>query len=71
MLLRFSMNLFIVFFNSSESASYLRPKIWEQIPNDVEMINSFVRFKKEIKKWKPVNYHCRICEVFIPNLIFV
>ena len=29
-------------FNGSESASYLGPKIWEQILNDVKMINSIV-----------------------------
>ena len=37
-------------FESSESASYLGPKIWEQIHNDVKMINSLVIFKKEIRK---------------------
>ena len=47
-------------FNGSESASYLRPKICEQISNDVEMINSLVRFKKEIRKWRPENRPCRI-----------
>ena len=31
-------------FNGSESESYLSPKIWDQIPNDVKMINSLVRF---------------------------
>ena len=35
--------------NSSELASYVGPKIWEQIPNDFKMINSLVRFKKEIR----------------------
>ena len=52
-------------FNGSESASYLGPKIWEQISNDVKMINSLVTFKKEISKWKPLNCPCRI---FSPNL---
>ena len=42
-------------FNGSESASYLGLKIWEQFPNDVKMINSFLTFKNEIRKWKPVN----------------
>ena len=32
-------------FNGSESESYLGPKIWEQMLNDVKMINSLVRFK--------------------------
>ena len=58
-------------FNGSESALYLGPKIWEQIPNDVKMINSLVRFKKENRKWKPVNCPCRNCKVFIPKLGFV
>ena len=58
-------------FNGSESALYLGPKIWEQIPNDVKMINSLVRFKKENRKWKPINCPCRNCKVFIPKLGFV
>ena len=41
--------------NVSESVSYLGLKIWEQIPNNFKMINSLVRFKKEIRKWKPRN----------------
>ena len=55
-------------FNGSESASYLGFKIWEQIPNDVKIKNSLVRFKKETRKWKPENYPLRTCKVFIPNL---
>ena len=39
-------------FNGSESVLYLGPKIWEQIPNDVNMINSLVRFKKRNHKVK-------------------
>ena len=58
-------------FNDSESASYLRPKIWEQIPNGVKMINYLVRFKKEIRNRKAVDCPCRISKVFIPNLGFV
>ena len=37
-------------FNGSESASYLGLKIWEQIPNNVKMINSFVGFEKKTSK---------------------
>ena len=58
-------------FNGSESASYLRPKIWEQIPFEIKNINSLVGFKKEIRKWKPANCPCRICKVYIPNLGFI
>ena len=55
-------------FNGSESASYLGSKIWEQIPCEIKNINSLVGFKKEIRKWNPVNCPCRICKVYIPNL---
>ena len=59
------------FYNGSESASYLGSKIWEQIPTKIKTINSLAGFKKEIRKWKPVNCPCRICKVFIPNLGFL
>ena len=58
-------------FNGSESASYLGPKIWKQIPFEIKNINSLVGFKKEIRKWKPANCPCRICKVYIPNLGFI
>ena len=41
------------------------------ILNEVKMINSLVRFQKEIRKWKPLNCPCRICKVFIPNVGFI
>ena len=37
-------------FNGNESASYLGPKIWEQIPTEIKNKDSLVGFKKEIKK---------------------
>ena len=58
-------------YNGSQSASYLGPKIWEQIPTEIKTINSLAGFKKEIRKWEPVNCTCRICKVFIPNLGFL
>ena len=58
-------------FNGSESASYLGPKIWEQIPFELKNIKSLVGFKKEVSKWKPANCPCRIYKVFIPNLSFI
>ena len=59
-------------FNGSESASYLGPKIWEQIPTvKKKKKDSIVGFKKEIKKWKPLNCPCRICKTFIASLGFI
>ena len=56
--------------NVSESASYLGARIWEEIPTDIKE-DSLIGFKKEIKKWKPLNCPCRICKTFIPNLGFI
>ena len=58
-------------YNDSEPASYLGPKIWEQIPTEIKTINSLAGFKKEIRKCSPVNCPRRICKVFIPNLDFL
>ena len=49
-------------YNGTESASYLGPKIWEQIPAEVKNKDSLDGFKKEIKKWKPTECPCRICK---------
>ena len=53
-------------YNGTESASYLGPNIWEQIP--AENKNFLDGFKKEVKKWKPTDCPCRICKTFVPNL---
>ena len=37
-------------FNGSESALYLGPKIWEQIPTEIKNKDSLVGYKKEIKE---------------------
>ena len=58
-------------YNGTESASYLGPKVWEQIPAEIKNKESLDGFKREIKKWKPVECPCRICRIFVPNLGFI
>ena len=58
-------------FTRSESASYLGPKIWEQIPAEIKNKDSLDGFKNKIKKWKPSECPCRICKTFVPTLGFV
>ena len=53
-------------YNGTESASYLGPKIWEQIPAEIRNKESLDSFKREIKKWKPVDCPCRICKRLCP-----
>ena len=57
-------------YNGNESASYLRPSIWEQIPAEIKNNGFFDGFKKDIKKWKLTECPCRICKTFVPNLGF-
>ena len=58
-------------YNGTELASYLGPKIWEQIPAEIKNKDFLDGFKKEIKKWKPTECPCRICKTLVPNLGFV
>ena len=60
-------------YNGIESASYLGPNLWKQIPSEIRNKKSLEGFKREreIKKCKPTNCHCRICKIFIPNLGFI
>ena len=67
----FSTDLIHSVYNGTESASYLGPKIWEQIPAEIKNKDSLDSFKKEIKKWKPTECPCRICKTSVPNLGFV
>ena len=55
-------------YNGTESASYLGPKIWEQIPAEIKNKDFLDGFKKEINKCKPTECPCRICKTFVSNL---
>ena len=58
-------------FNSTESLSYLAPKIWELIPERIKAAESLSNFKTLIKKWKPESCPCRLCRPYIPQVGFV
>ena len=68
---QFSVNLIYSVYNGTEPASYLVPKICEQIPSEIQNNKSLEGFKREIKKWKTADCPCRICKIFIPDLGFV
>ena len=58
-------------YNAAESASFVGPKIWEQIPSEIRNKDSLKDFKREIKKWKPNDWPCRTCKTFVPDLGFI
>ena len=53
------------------SLSYLAPKVWELIPNNIKSLENLSKFKKAIKNWEPDACPCRLCRSYIPQLGFV
>ena len=58
-------------FNGTESISLLGPKIWDIVPSKLKQWETVNAFKREIKKWKPVNWSCRLSRPYIQNAGFL
>ena len=54
-----------------ESLTYLCPKIWSQVPDDIKHSDSLDIFKDKIRKWKPFSCPCRLCKTYIADLGYV
>ena len=48
-----------------ENISFLQPKIWNILPDRLKNANIIEVFKMQIKKWKPENCPCRLCQVYV------
>ena len=55
----------------TESISYLAPKIWEQVPDEIKNCKSVNSFKSKIILWIPKACPCRICKKYIVKLGFL
>ena len=55
----------------TETLSFIGPKIWSLIPDDIKLSASLSEFKRKIKLWKPVNCPCRLCKSFVKGVGFV
>ena len=49
----------------------LGPIIWDLVPNELNAIGNLAVFKKEIKRWSPEKFPCRLCKVYISNVGFI
>ena len=56
--------------HGTETISFLSPKIWSLIPQNVKGSGSLPCFKKNIRKWKP-NCPCRLCKTFLQDFDFI
>ena len=55
----------------SETVSYLGPKTWAMVPENIKNSVFLKEFKTKIKKWKPTGCSCRLCKTYIANLGFI
>ena len=55
----------------TESVSYLGPKIWDLIPNEIKESDSLNGFKFKIKRWVPEGCPCRICKIYLGQVGFI
>ena len=58
-------------YHGSESISFLGPKIWNILPDEIKQQTSLNSFKKSVKKWKPQDCSCRLCKVYIDSVGFL
>ena len=55
----------------TDTITYLSPKIWSIIPDEIRESASLETFLEEMKLWKPNSCPCRICKKYIVNVGFV
>ena len=54
----------------SESVSFMAPKIWSIVPQELKNSQSLYSFKKCIRKWKP-NCPFRLCKTYLQHVGFI
>ena len=58
-------------YKGTESLSFLELKIWDILRDTYKDLPDLNSFKVALKKWRPVNFPCRIFKVYIANISFV
>ena len=51
-----------------DSIRHLGPLVWELIPSNIKLLSSIGQFKKQIRKWRPLNCPCRLCKPFLQGV---
>ena len=55
----------------TESLSFIAPKIWSLIPEDIKKAPTLEIFKQNIKNWKTNECPCRLCKTYIAQVGFI
>ena len=59
------------FWHSTESVSFLGPKIWDLVSNEIKESESLNAFKFKIKRWIPEGCPCRIWKTDLGQVVFI
>ena len=51
-----------------ETASFVGPRIWNSLPQEIKESTSLQIFKSKIKSWTPKNCPCKLCKNYIQHL---
>ena len=57
--------------NGQNSIQYYGPLIWNIMPGYIKDSETLDIFKDKIRKWKPLNWPCRLYKKYIPNRGFI
>ena len=57
--------------NGTDTLSFLGPKIWGILPNDIKTTSSLIDLKKKIRLWKPKKCPCRLCKRYIQGVGYI
>ena len=58
-------------YHGSENISFLGPKIWNILPDEIKLQTSLNSFKKSVKMWTPQGCAIRLCKVYINGFGFL
>ena len=55
----------------TKSVSFLGPKIWDILPNEIKNSETLHQFKAKIKSWIPIDCPCRLCKIYVAQVGFI
>ena len=58
-------------YHGTELLSFLTPKIWELVPENMKKLERLEIFKNKIKNWVPLICPCRLCHIYLENIGFI
>ena len=57
--------------HGTELVSFLGPKMWDLVSNEIKESESLNAFKFKIKRWIPEGCPCRICKTYLAQVVFI